>query len=405
MEKTELSIPPINLEVDEEVTKVYENQCLIGKILLPWSVDQTLVKSFTHTNWNCRLGLTVTKISRNMFMFVFQDQKDLTNVVKNTPWTIMGTGLMILSTCSSGEVTRELEFSYSPFWVQAHGLPLNYLTRRNGSNVGSILGTFICSDWHVSCVKISDKGYLRLRVSLDVRKPILTGFWLNRPGSLTRVRVDFKYENLGLFCYQCGRMGDSFRTCKFLPGPEKFGSWLRADLRDCCSSNTSRPVSRARSRIMVTPVDQDECTTLLAVPRSPEPNILDQSSSDLGDASSQQSMHFEQDENETTTSTRNLWQRLIMNGVDLMIMLKNRKIVLSRVTNLDGGEGIWTLFILMVVYIFHLYHKLFRVKRALRFLGAQNGPTPSDDDGDDRDGNALGEIIVSIVFLVLLYFF
>ncbi|EYU46461.1 hypothetical protein MIMGU_mgv1a017699mg [Erythranthe guttata] len=238
-----------------------------------------------------------------MFMFVFQDQKDLTNVVKNTPWTIMGTGLMILSTCSSGEVTRELEFSYSPFWVQAHGLPLNYLTRRNGSNVGSILGTFIRSDWHVSCVKISDKGYLRLRVSLDVRKPILTGFWLNRPGSLTRVWVDFKYENLGLFCYQCGRMGDSFRTY-------------------------------------------------------------------------------------------------------LMIMLRNREIVLSRVTNLDGGEGIWTLLILMVVYLFHLYHKFSRVKRGVRFLGARNGPTPSDDDDDDdRDGNAIGEIIVSIVFLVLLYFF
>ncbi|KAI3449766.1 hypothetical protein Pfo_006431 [Paulownia fortunei] len=264
MERSELSA--INLEVDEEVTKEYENQCLIGKILLHRPLDQTLVKSFAEREWKCKRALTVSNISRNMFMFIFQDREDLANVLKNRPWTILG-GLLMLTACTSGEVPHELKFSYSAFWVQAHGLPLNYLTLQNGSKIGRLLGILVYTERQICCGKISWRKFLRLRVILDVRKPILTGFWLKRSG-LPNIWIDFKYEKLGVFCYKCGRIGNNFRTCKFPSGHGKFGPWLRADLRDPDSTPGAHPICRARLRVVDTRVDQNVCTTLLAVPKA-----------------------------------------------------------------------------------------------------------------------------------------
>lgn len=43
--------------------------------------------------------------------------------------------------------------------------------------------------------------FLRIRVRLDVRNPLVTGFWV-----LPHIWIRFKYENLGLFCYKCGRI-------------------------------------------------------------------------------------------------------------------------------------------------------------------------------------------------------
>lgn len=274
MERSEHSAS-INLRVDEEATKVYETHCLVGKILLHRPIAQALVKSFTHREWKCENGLTVSNISPNMFMFIFQDRDDLANVLKNRPWTIMG-GLLVLSPCRSGELPHELKFSYSAFWVQAHGLPLNYLTMENVSKIGEILGVFVSTDWDVSCVKLSCSKYLSLRVIVDVRKPILTGFWLKRHGSMPDIWIDFKYENLGVFCYKCGRIGDNFRTCKFPPGPHKFGPWLRVEFWDHFYAAGSRPIYGTRSRMAESGiVDKNGCITSVGAPKAEA--TLDQS--------------------------------------------------------------------------------------------------------------------------------
>ncbi|CAA2993775.1 Endonuclease exonuclease phosphatase, partial [Olea europaea subsp. europaea] len=64
-------------------------------------------------------------------------------------------------------------------------------------------------------------------IILDVRNPILTGFWLRLPG-LNDIWIEFRYKKLGQFCYKCGRIGNHYFSCKFSAGKAKFGPWLRA---------------------------------------------------------------------------------------------------------------------------------------------------------------------------------
>ncbi|XP_057472962.1 uncharacterized protein LOC130761475 [Actinidia eriantha] len=99
--------------------------------------------------------------------------------------------------------------------------------RGNGYKIGKDLGTPICVDHNVLNGKILWGKVMRIRVIIDIRNPLKTGFQLRRNG-LPDIWVDFKYQTLSQFCYSCGRIGHVFRTCKFSTSNAKFGPSMRA---------------------------------------------------------------------------------------------------------------------------------------------------------------------------------
>lgn len=74
--------------------------------------------------------------------------------------------------------------------------------------------------------------FMRVRVCLDVTKPLLRGKKL-RIGSSTPYWVRFSYERLPDFCYICGKLGHSHHDCEHLSsfdeksGSFPYGQWLR----------------------------------------------------------------------------------------------------------------------------------------------------------------------------------
>jgi hypothetical protein len=101
--------------------------------------------------------------------------------------------------------------------------------------LGNILGTFEEMDMK-DCNRMGK--FLRIRVSMDLRKPLKRGSKLNFQGK--DIWVDYKYERLPNFCFACGRVGHQMRDCEdvedhdtdaFSELEEKdqaFGPWLRA---------------------------------------------------------------------------------------------------------------------------------------------------------------------------------
>ncbi|KAJ1393873.1 Zinc finger, CCHC-type [Sesbania bispinosa] len=57
------------------------------------------------------------------------------------------------------------------------------------------------------------RQFFRIRVMINIKKPLFTGFWLPRK-DLPRVCIFIKYERLSSFCYNCGIIGHDFRKCK-----------------------------------------------------------------------------------------------------------------------------------------------------------------------------------------------
>ncbi|KAL7226425.1 hypothetical protein ACSBR1_021512 [Camellia fascicularis] len=177
-------------------------------------------------------------------MFSFEDRSDWIEVLLNAPWTVKG-GLLILSPWSSGKVLPEFHFSCSPIWVQVHGLPIDYLTEENGVKIGRDLGTPIRVDKNVFDGRLVWRKFMRIQVIVDIRNPLKTGFHLRR-GESPDIWVDFKYERLSQFCYNCGRIGHVYRGCKFSTSSGKFGPWLRATSSDASLFGT--PCSWAETK-------------------------------------------------------------------------------------------------------------------------------------------------------------
>lgn len=74
------------------------------------------------------------------------------------------------------------------------------------------------------------RSFLRARVIVDIRKPLVTGMWCPRPGR-DPIWVKAKYERLQNFCYRCGRIGHDQKRCTEETQEEEaaeriYGDWL-----------------------------------------------------------------------------------------------------------------------------------------------------------------------------------
>lgn len=61
--------------------------------------------------------------SNNIFLFRFEEAEDLELTLKEGPWSIMNS-LLVLQPLVVGVAISEMDFNICPFWVQAHGLPV-----------------------------------------------------------------------------------------------------------------------------------------------------------------------------------------------------------------------------------------------------------------------------------------
>lgn len=126
-----------------------------------------------------------------------------------------------------------VKFTHSVFWICVYNLPFLSMVADVEENIGNDIGRVLEVD--VPNNGIGWGQFLRIRVEIDITKPLLWGkileddqgkpFW-----------VDFQYEHLPIFCYWCGRIVHSGNDCVKgwrtggypLISTDRFGSWLRA---------------------------------------------------------------------------------------------------------------------------------------------------------------------------------
>lgn len=97
--------------------------------------------------------------------------------------------------------------------------------------MGNSIGSYVKSD----TMNMNDmwKQFIRIRVRMDVNKPLKRRMKLKREGGEWS-RLNFKYERLSMFCFVCGLLGHSDRDCEVVyANSEKiveraYGVWLRA---------------------------------------------------------------------------------------------------------------------------------------------------------------------------------
>ncbi|KAK4252765.1 hypothetical protein QN277_014311 [Acacia crassicarpa] len=173
---------------EEDTTRV-----LIGKILSSKSYTRGAVERILQKAWNLQSGFDVIEVKGNAFMFKFVHLEEYNRILRGRPWSINGCILNLMER-SKFKTCEEFDFSCCPMWIQIHNVPMEALCVENAIMIGGyVVEVVLAEDPHYKDRYLHN--FLRVRVILDLRKTLASGFWMSKPNS-SRFWISIRYEKL-----------------------------------------------------------------------------------------------------------------------------------------------------------------------------------------------------------------
>jgi hypothetical protein len=170
----------------------------VGKLVADHLVSEKAILTSLLRGWKPSKTPIFTVLRDNLFLVEFADENDKTSVLEGRPWVFEG-NLFAVEDYDGLTTPSEISFDKAAFWVRMIGLPLACMNLTVGHQIGSSMG-------QVEEVDVDDGGmgwgeFLRVKITLDLQKPLMRGRMLKINGSTTLVK--FQYEKLPKFCFRC----------------------------------------------------------------------------------------------------------------------------------------------------------------------------------------------------------
>ena len=143
------------------------------------------------------------EVGDNMYGITFKSEDILNRAIEKGLWVIIG-NYLVLKRWSKGMAMDEVDFSVIQFNIQVHNLPIEMLTIKNAEVIGNKMGCFIQADREWINEGIG-KCFLRIKVRIQVNKPLIDGFWLPIREKERRW-IMIKYEKLYELCFAYRRL-------------------------------------------------------------------------------------------------------------------------------------------------------------------------------------------------------
>jgi len=207
------------------------NLCLVGRVLVNKPVHLATLESRLGPIWEPKYQMTLIPMEDNKFMVQLYSQADLNRILDRSPW-ILDNNMIILQKVAIGENPMTLPMTTTEIWVQVHQLPFGFMDDKVGALVGSHIGTMIKFDEENNYGPW--RRFMRIRVAIAIEAPLQQELIIEREEG-DDIKLLFKYEKLGKFCFVCGIIGHSENFCseKFESGSagrvKKWGAYLRAE--------------------------------------------------------------------------------------------------------------------------------------------------------------------------------
>ncbi|TXG68377.1 hypothetical protein EZV62_003312 [Acer yangbiense] len=179
------------------------DRCLVGKVLTGKKVNREAFKGLIEQIWNPYGQVEVEMVRDNIFMFYFHNQEDRNRIWHRGPWHF-GNSLIALEKPDGPGNIPMLGFNKADFWIQIHDIPILCMNKRTAK----WMAKQICVVVEIPSESRECWGkYMRVKVCIDISKPLKRWLRLKLSRSDEITTVNLKYERLPEFCYACGRIG------------------------------------------------------------------------------------------------------------------------------------------------------------------------------------------------------
>ncbi|XP_019181690.1 PREDICTED: uncharacterized protein LOC109176755 [Ipomoea nil] len=203
---------------------------LVGRFLTDRMMKVEMMKRVMASAWRPLMGIEITDVLPNLYLFTFFDETDMRRVLEEGPWAFENTTL-VCQVLEDGVDPTQVVLNTMDFWLQIYDIPLGYRTVKVLERIGDFARVFLRYDERN--FGRSWTSFYRIRITHDVTVPLKRRMkMIMRDGTWTW--VNFKYERLHMFCFFCGIMGHTDKFClaarRSLLSPDQymFGATMRA---------------------------------------------------------------------------------------------------------------------------------------------------------------------------------
>lgn len=214
----EVSLEDESIEIDiipgESTNETWDLRwALVGRFVGERFIRLHEMSQIMASNWRPGMGVSILEISPQRFLFQFAHEADIRRIVEGGPWAYEN-HLLVYERVADGVNPVDVSLEKAAFWIQLHYMPLGYISDNVVKRIGSKLGDIMEIDPN-NFTGVS-KEYLRLRVMLDITKPLKDHVVLKirNGGAVQHHKVILKFERLPTFCFRCGLIGHGERFCR-----------------------------------------------------------------------------------------------------------------------------------------------------------------------------------------------
>lgn len=198
------------LENTLNIDDINQPALLMGALIADVLPNIGGIKGSLRASWRSFGGVQISHMKRNIFS-IKMSKVDARKVLDGGPWHVENHHFNVMPWALDCTI-NDVPFYLVTYWIRITGLTPEKMNESNARLIGSEIGEVLELD-HTTPEDAFLRGYLRIRIRLDSRKSLPTGFWLPISDHSSS-RVEYIYEGLHTFCWRCGMLGHNMDICK-----------------------------------------------------------------------------------------------------------------------------------------------------------------------------------------------